>query len=264
MKPTNDYSLEVNTALVALNALFVIFVIIQGVYLFGQASFVLDSDITYAEYGRRGFFELLWVSIIVFNVVYWMRYFYDQAKSTIPTILSIVLIGQVGLIMVSALRRLSLYEDVFGLTLLRFYSHSFIFFLAAAFIALGVALWRRQPDWQLLRYIMVGFMAYVLILNIVNPDVFIARQNIDRYEQTGKLDENYLKQSLSSDAFDQKVEALVILGQDREEAVYDLCVEDWGDANDKETLWTFNSSRLNMRSEIKQTIGDRCVDLSDR
>jgi len=204
---SKTYPVEVATVLVLVNILFGVFIVIQAVYLFGGRDFVIDdSGLSFAEYGRRGFFELLAVSGLVFVLVYAVRWFYDAVKSKLPTALALLLIGQVGVVMLSALRRLGLYEQEFGFTELRFYSHAFIFFLAAAFLLTAAVLWQRRPDWQLLKGLVVLAFVAVGMLNIVNPDGWIAQANINRFAEVDKLDTEYIL-NLSNDALEQKLEA---------------------------------------------------------
>lgn len=202
-----ERSIELSIVLGSLNALFLVFLIIQAAYLFGGREVVLDGGLTYAEYGRRGFFELLAVATLTFAIVYRARNYLQARELQWPRMLSLILIVQVGVVMISALKRLSLYEEVFGFTILRFYSHSFIFYLAAAFALLALMLVRRGTEQGLLRSLFVGFGVYLLILNVLSPDAFIARQNLDRFAETGKYDATY-GSDLSVDAFEQKVEAL--------------------------------------------------------
>ncbi len=203
-----DRSVELKIVLGSLNALFLVFIAIQAVYLFGGADNVISGDLTYAEYGRRGFFELLAVASIVFILAYNIQSYLLRAANKLPQMMLYALIAQVGIVMISAVRRLSLYEDVFGFTELRFYSHSFIFFLVVTFGLLVYNLWSRQPQSTLLSRLAMATVLYIVTLNIINPDVFIARQNLERYRETGKLDTDYLVYDLSQDAIDVKLQAI--------------------------------------------------------
>lgn len=223
LEAIKNIHLELSIVLGSLNVLFLMFIAIQAVYLFGGADTVLSGDLTYAEYGRSGFFELVAVSSIVFLLAYNLfRYVAHKEGRTNRTLL-FALIAQVGVVMVSALRRLGLYEDVFGFTELRFYSHSFIFFLAAIFGLLIWSLAKREEHWQLLSKIVIAGVGYLLVLNIVNPDAFIARQNLDRFRDTGKIDVAYIN-NLSQDALDTKlILRNEVNAEDRESIERNLC-----------------------------------------
>ncbi len=60
----NPDNLKSAVALFSINALFVVFVVIQFAALFGGEEFLRSQGLTYSEYARRGFFELLAVSLI--------------------------------------------------------------------------------------------------------------------------------------------------------------------------------------------------------
>lgn len=254
-KLQSKFAIELAVVLGSLNMLFLLFVFIQGVYLFGSTDFVLNGDITYAEYGRRGFFELLAVSVLVFSLAFGVKRLFNLSKNNVPKILLIVLIVQVGFIIISAFRRLGLYVDVFGLTELRFYSHSFIFFLIAAFILLVYTIQANKPESMLLKLLVVTFSGYIILLNVVNPDATIAQRNLSRFERTGKIDANYMS-SLSHDAIDQKVALFTQpepdLDQFESSWYYRLCHErDRLNERAHEESWsTTNASRKHARSVL--------------
>lgn len=206
------YRIELFIVLGSLNALFLSFIAIQAIYLFGGHAFVLDGELTYAEYGRQGFFELLAVSALVFGLAFAVKKFTSLKDQAHSRWLLYGLIAQVAIVMISALKRLGLYESAYGFTTLRFYSHSFIFFLALIFACLVYAIYKNKSEKSLLKAILWSLAVYVLALNFINPDPLIARQNIDRFERTGKLDALYIAR-LSDDAIDQK---LAILSLERQ------------------------------------------------
>ncbi len=83
-----------------------------------------------------------------------------------------------------------------------------------------ITLWRR-PD----RFAIGVFLAaigFLVTLNLLNPDAFVARQNLDRYGQSGKLDAVYLT-SLSDDAVPQLVRALTLTEGDDTEQLQPSC-----------------------------------------
>src|SRR5207253_165882 len=105
------------------------------------------------------------------------------------------------LVMVAvALRRLDLYQQAFGLTTLRFVSTAFAWWVAAAFVLLGVTLAGVQPGraWLLPAAGIAG-LTVLFALNVANPDQVVARRNVDRFHRTGALDPAYLT-TLSEDA----------------------------------------------------------------
>jgi hypothetical protein len=65
---------EAVVVLVVLDLLFAAFVIIQAAYLFGGADTLAASGMTYSEYARRGFFELMTVAFLVAGLIVAMEF----------------------------------------------------------------------------------------------------------------------------------------------------------------------------------------------
>ncbi|MBZ0305450.1 MAG: DUF4173 domain-containing protein, partial [Anaerolineae bacterium] len=176
------------------------FVMIQAKYLFGGEVNITVQGYTYAEYARRGFFELLAVSAMTMALVVILDTFTFRfpAQEMWFRGLSIGLIALTVVMLVAAFMRLNLYEDAYGFTRLRVMVKVFMVWLAVLFIILVVDLLYRnkQVFWVGVMAVAVGF---VLTLNLMNMDAFIASRNIDHFEKTGKLDIDYLT-SLSDDA----------------------------------------------------------------
>jgi hypothetical protein len=225
---------EVSILLGSVSVLFFLFIIVQLAYLFGGASNISAQGFTYAEYARKGFFELLFVAILAF-VMLWAA---DKtvAKSSgghslTFRVLGSALIAEVILIMVSAFKRLYLYEQAFGFTTLRLYSHIFVVFLGVIFVLLLIKILRNQTE---NRFAFPAFITAVLFLaamNLLNPDAFIARQNLNRFHQTGKLDADYMS-GLSEDALPEVKTAIgVTSGDTKQQLVNSLAARseppDW-------------------------------------
>jgi hypothetical protein len=209
--------IEVTTVLILVDLLFLVFVWIQFTYLFGGQANVTLEGYTYAEYARRGFFELLAVSVLTLGLILglhrlvrcetgWQRRIFNGLSS--------LMVGLVLVILASAFQRLLLYEAAYGYTQLRLYSHVFMVWLAVTFVWLLATLWLR-PD----RFAIGAFLAilgFVLTLNAINPDALIAERNLARYQATGKLDVHYLT-TLSEDVVPALVLAMdQVTGDERE------------------------------------------------
>ncbi|MBM4464180.1 MAG: DUF4173 domain-containing protein [Chloroflexi bacterium] len=208
---------EVATVLIAVDLLFLVFVWIQFTYLFGGRANITVEGYTYAEYARRGFFELVAVSVLTLGLILGLRWLARRETGRQARIfngLSSLMVGLVLVILASAFQRLRLYEAAYGYTQLRLYSHVFMVWLAVAFVWFLVTLW-RWPD----RFAIGAFVAalgFLVTLNAINPDAFIARQNLARYQATGKLDAYYLTR-LSEDAVPALVQAVgQVTGDERE------------------------------------------------
>lgn len=226
-----------------LDLVFVAFVVVQIAVLFGGQQHVLDTaGLTYAQYARSGFFQLVGIATLVLGVIACTVRFADSRTDRDRTLLRIllgVLCVLTLVVLVSALRRLGLYEDTYGFTRLRFIVHVAIFWLSAVLISVMVAGTRRQARW-LPRTLVAMTAVMLFIVNVINPDGFIAGRNIERYEATGKIDLGYLS-SLGADA----TPALMALP-----AHLRACVLDRQPAPEDAPWWSFNLSRARARSAV--------------
>jgi hypothetical protein len=194
----------------SLNLLFLLFITVQLRYLFGGAHNILVAGFTYAQYARKGFFELLTVALISFVLVWAFERMLPRTGRQHPVqfrILSAALAVQVLIIMVSAFKRMALYESAYGFTSLRMYVHMVIVWLAVIFCALLYKIFvdERRSTFAFTAFLSV--LALLLTVNLINVDGFVAHKNIARYHATGKLDGEYLGQ-LSVDATPQLVRLL--------------------------------------------------------
>ncbi|MCD4685534.1 MAG: DUF4173 domain-containing protein [Anaerolineae bacterium] len=200
--------IEGGIVLGSVNALFLVFVLIQARYLFGGAANITRTGYTYSDYARRGFFELLAVSIVTMLLVlaldHTVKRSARQERVFRGLVLGVIVCALV--ILASAFQRMTLYENAYGFTRLRVVSHVFMVWLAVQFVVLVAHLFRLHPQvfWIGAAVVTCGFFAS---LNILNVDAFIAQRNIDRYRDTGKIDVYYLT-TLSYDAVPAMVELL--------------------------------------------------------
>jgi hypothetical protein len=190
------------TALSLLNLLFLAFVTVQILVLFAGHDHILrTADLSYAEYARQGFVQLLFSATLTAAVVA-AAWNLAEHKHGIDLALLRLLLGILCLltfvILVSALRRLGLYEEAFGFTRLRLSAHAFGLWLGGVFVLLLVAGATLRTKW-LARGTIVFTACALLAFSALDPDTMIARRNLGRYRETGKIDLPYLT-GLSADA----------------------------------------------------------------
>lgn len=219
--------IETSTILILVNMLFSAFVAIQFAYLFGGAANVTEAGYTFADYARRGFFELLTVAILTMLLVLglnWLTRRESKGQIRLFNGLGSVLVGLVLVMLVSAWRRMALYEAAFGYTELRLIVYVCMAWLGLTLIWFLLTLWLRPDRFAVGALLVV--MWFVATLNLVNPDAFIAQQNLDRYVITGDLDAAYLV-SLSDDAVPQLLRGLNLTIGDVEAQLTPVCSNAW-------------------------------------
>ncbi|WP_339302737.1 DUF4173 domain-containing protein [Paenibacillus sp. FSL R5-0519] len=190
----------VGTMLIVINCVYVMFVLVQFSYLFGAGEGHLPVDLSYAEYARSGFAELILVTGINFFILIVALQFTRPSGKVgmiVHQALLLILVSCSAIMLYSAFMRLNLYEQAYGYTYIRFLVHAFMIFLALLLLIAGLRI--RYTSIPLIRwYIVLALTAYVAV-NYVGMDRRIAELNIERYRQTGNIDASYLA-SLSADA----------------------------------------------------------------
>ncbi len=211
---------ESSILLGSINALFLVFIALQFTYLFGGNHTVSSQGFTYAEYAHRGFFELVAVALLSFLIIWQTDAKTKTAgkrRSLQFKMLTGALIGQVVIIMVSAFKRLLIYETAYGYTILRVYTQVFIIMLGIMFLLFLIKiLAHRSEAWFSLRAFAIA-IAFLIGLNVINTDQVIAHLNIARYKVTHNKDLLIYNSNLSEDAVDQMVAAYYLLRDDKRE-----------------------------------------------
>ncbi|RPH36496.1 MAG: DUF4173 domain-containing protein [Chloroflexi bacterium] len=212
--------------LLALNGLFAAFVVIQAAYLFGGLDTLEATGMSYAEYARRGFFELLAVAFLVAGLILMLEALIKQ-RSRAYVVSAIVLVVLTMVILASSLLRLRLYQEAYGWTELRFYVLAAIGWLAIGAVGGVAALATNRTKW-LLHGMVVLSVVFGIGFNLIGPVRFIAEQNVARAidpslvppgGETG-LDVYYLS-SLGTDADIVMAESLADLPQPERAEVAD-------------------------------------------
>lgn len=218
---------EMVTILVLVDTLFFAFTTVQFAYLFGGERNINLEGYTYADYARRGFFELVAVAVLSLVLILglnWITRRESKQQIRIFNSLSSLMVVFVLVMLVSAFRRMRLYESAFGYTELRLYGYLFMIWLAFLMGWFLITLWKR-PDYFAVGFIlaMIGCLATV---NLLNPDAFITRQNLVRYQKNNDLDVAYLT-TLSADAVPELFEALAQVRGDKQLVMTPNCTYYW-------------------------------------
>ncbi len=118
--------------------------------------------------------------------------------------LGIAVVILVGIMLVSAYQRLVLYENAYGFSQLRTYTHVFMLWLGLLLVAVVVLEFMRKERVFALAVLLAG-IGFAGSLAVLNVDGFIVRQNVERAVGGQELDVAYLA-SLTSDSIPALVE----------------------------------------------------------
>jgi hypothetical protein len=194
--------LEWTLPLIVLNAIFLAFVAVQLTVLFGGAGHVLrTAGLTYAEYARRGFSQLLVVTALTLGVLALAARWAPRDTPRDRLLIRVLLGGLAALCLVivaSALYRMHTYEEAYGFTRLRVLVSACELWLGSVLVMVLAAGVRLRASW-LPQGVLGSAVAALIGLALLNPDHFIADRNVTRYHETGRIDVAYLS-GLSADA----------------------------------------------------------------
>jgi Domain of unknown function (DUF4173) len=201
---------EIGTVLALLDLLFLAFVAVQFRYLFGGRDLVESRvHLTYAQYARHGFFELVAVAALVLPLLLLADWVLERKRRRDHVVFAGLAAGLVLLLLAvvaSALERLWIYQQEYGLTELRVYATALVLWLGVVLVWFCATVLRRQRRSFAVGAVVAGFAA-VVAMNVLNPDALIARTNVARPH----VDVGYLAR-LSDDATPTLVRALPSLG----------------------------------------------------
>jgi hypothetical protein len=185
-----------------LNLLFLSFIIVQFRYFFGGTAHLGNyTKLTYAEYARRGFFELVAVTALILPlllVLEWLLHKDHPVPLRWFRSLAAFQVILLFVIMASALQRMRLYQSEFGLTELRFYTTTFMGWLALVFMWFMATVLRGRRDRFAFGALLTGFLG-IAVLHFLNPDDLITRTNLARVAAGRSFDVKYAT-SLSADS----------------------------------------------------------------
>ncbi len=209
---------DVIVSLGALNILFAVFILAQLGWLFGGEALVLrTTGLTYAEYARRGFFELMWVAGLLLPVILATRALIPSSASRTLAIhrwLALALSALLGAILLSAAARMRLYLEYYGMSTDRLYATMFMIWIAILFAWLALTVLRSRPRTFAAGAVISGYLV-LFALHLMNPDALVARSNLTRGENVKSgspgADLRYLA-SLGGDAVPILVASLVAPG----------------------------------------------------
>ena len=172
---------EVGIALGLLDLLFLSFVVVQVRYLYGGARYVASiPGLTYADYARRGFFELVAVAALAIPVLvfaHWLLRGEDAPAERVFCMVGAAMSVLLGGIMASAVHRMVLYMGMYGLSELRLYTLAFMGWLGAVLLWFAVTVLRGRRRLFAHGALAAGLVV-VAALNVCNPDGLIARVNL--------------------------------------------------------------------------------------
>jgi hypothetical protein len=193
---------QVGVVVGLVDLLFLAFVGVQFRYLFGGADLVREAiGLSYAEYARSGFFELVTVVALSLPLLLMADWSLDRTDPRAVRgfrQLACLMLVLLNVMLASALFRMRLYTLEYGLTELRFYTTAFMGWLVLVFGWFAATVLRGQRPRFASGALIAGLLV-LLTLNLLNPDRIIAATNTSRAAAGRPFDPAYTS-ALSADA----------------------------------------------------------------
>jgi hypothetical protein len=209
------FATEALVVLAAVDALFAAFAAVQAAFLFGGASTLAAIGMTYSDYARQGYFQLVFVVGLAGLLLLGAHEVAGRTRRFL--VLAIALILLTGLILASAALRLALYQGAYGWTELRFFVAASIAWLGGCLVLALGALAANRMRW-LPHAIAMSAAAVTLGVSALGPQAFVMHENLARVLNPGLVpadghsgfDLDYAA-TLGDDAVPDLVAALAVL-----------------------------------------------------
>ncbi len=236
---------EVGMVIGLLDLLFLSFVLVQLPYFFGSGDALMQpGTATFSQYARRGFFELVTVAGLVLPMLLTADWLLRRSRARDERIFRILAGAQVALLFVimgSALHRMRLYQDAYGLTELRLYTTAFMLWLGVVFAWFGWTVLRGRRERFAWGALTTALEALVL-LHVANPDGMIVRVNAARADAPLRFDAAYAA-SLSADAVPPLLAALPNVRPELRCAAADRLLDRWHASDADWRSWSLSRGR---------------------
>lgn len=231
--------------------LFALFIVVQFRYLFStvgerELSQLGITTLTYSDYVRRGFFELLIAagiaSFVIIHVLKYVHHLRGGQKLLIQAFSGILTV-ETGLLLLSAAKRVALYADAHGLTRARVFGFVFLIWLSILLIIFLIRIYKDGKKELIITANIVMTLVIFILINIVNIDGLIAT----KYKPTvnNEVDYNYIT-NLSTDAYASWKPAIA----DADSIVSQLEKKDKLSAEDNRKIYWARLSLDNINSSI--------------
>ncbi len=177
-----------------ISLIYLIYCAIQIMYLFIGMRIGLPEQVTYAEYARSGFWELLFVSVINFIMILLCMYLFRE--NVVLKVILTVICGCTFVMILSSGYRMMMYVGEYYLTFLRVLVLWFLIVLALIIAGMVVSIYKKR--FPLFHYIVAVVGVMYIGFSFSRPDVIVAKYDIARWKGTSDADFYYLMYEVSS------------------------------------------------------------------
>jgi hypothetical protein len=176
--------------------IYLIYSVIQILFLFLRFEGGLPENVTYYQYAHQGFWQLLAVSLINFVMVLVCIQIFQENK--ILKILLLIISICTCIMTVSAVYRMLLYVGAYHLTFLRVLVLWFLGILTLIMVGVMISIFKSK--FPLFKYIMTVVACGYILFSFARVDFIIASYNLAHTENIEIHDVRFLMNRLSLDA----------------------------------------------------------------
>lgn len=204
-QPRTADALAPAVILAALDLLYLLFLAIQSAGLFGGPEYLARRGISYAEWARSGFFQMVGVTVVNLTALLAALTFSGRSGRTgrALRLLAAALAAESLVLLASAAWRMTLYVSVYGLSFKRLMTY-WGMVMMALFLLTAMRKVHR-PDFRFCRWAFPLALAGWVALNCIPADYLTAKSQVDRYlaGEATTIDIEYLLYDLSYDTLGQ-------------------------------------------------------------
>lgn len=157
----------------------------QTAYFFSAFSGFLPEgyEFSFAEYARRGFFEteaIAFINLVIMTLAMWLTV--RRENGTLNPIIKglLTFIGVFTILFIAtAISKMVMYIDEYGLTVLRLFTSAFMLATATVIIAFIIRVFK--PEFKTIKYAVLISMLIFTVLSLCGIDRTIAHYNVNAY-----------------------------------------------------------------------------------
>ncbi|NLZ46255.1 MAG: DUF4173 domain-containing protein [Clostridiales bacterium] len=181
--------------------LYVVFFISQISYFTSAFLGNLPDHYSYSAYARKGFFELLAIEIINIMVIAFINIFAKKSGKKKPITLkiySVVISFFTMVIIATAISKMVMYINAYGLTQLRVYTTWFMILTAIIFVLIVIKQFKFNLKFT--KWVTGVFAVMFLVLCFSRPDAIISRYNLTYHSSDMDRNDIYEMINMSDDS----------------------------------------------------------------
>ena len=179
------------TMKILITALNIIYIVFDYIQIKSLMLHHVSSGFNYANYAREGFFELMIVSIINISIILISTKLENSKENKYINTMSVLMVFLTLIIIISSFMRMNMYESAYGYTILRLFVYTIL--ICESIMMIPTIMYIFNSNFNIVKSYMIIAISIYLIINYMNFDNIIAKRNINRYYNDGKIDVIYLQ-----------------------------------------------------------------------